>query len=101
MEFIYFSVGSLYFKEHETNIINELFNYFAYEIADLKYILLDINNACRGLGGCKKVFDVDSLQSVKYNKEKINLDQVKEETEEQRLERHKKFFKDLKDLVRQ
>jgi len=49
----------------------------------------------RALGGCKKIFDINNLPSIK-NRNKITLEEVKNETEEERLERHKKFFSELK-----
>lgn len=66
-------------------------------MADVKYILLDIDAAVRALGGCKKVLNTDNLPSVRH-KNKITLEEVKNETEEERLERHKKFFSELKTM---
>ena len=98
LEFIYYSAGSLYYKEQENKNYSDLFNYFAYEIMDLKYILLDLDACVRGLGGCKKTMDYKNLPSIKAKKE--DIDPQKEETPEERLERHKKFFASLKKLAK-
>lgn len=64
---------------------------------DLKYILLDIDSCVRGIGGLKKTIDYKNLPSIKAKNE--DIDPQREETPEERLERHKKFFDSLKKLA--
>ena len=71
-----------------------------YGIADLKTLLFDISCCVRGIGGLKKPFNADDLPSSKAHR-KINLEpENKTETEEERLERHKKFFAELKNSLK-
>ena len=92
-------MGSIFYKEAEHKNLTELFTYFAYEIMDLKYILFDIDGCVRGLGGCKQPINYNNLPSIKAKHEDIEIDPQKEETEEERLERHKRFFASLKNMV--
>jgi hypothetical protein len=78
---------------------SDVITYFSYEIADLKTLLLDLGSSVRGIGGCKQGFNVDNLPSVKRcqaEKNKILNQSVENETETQKLERHKAFFENLK-----
>lgn len=63
-------------------------------------ILFDIDACTRGLCGSKKTFDIDLLPSIKKRKSENKLEENKEETEEERLERHERFFEGLKSLVK-
>lgn len=71
----------------------------AYQFADIKTLFMDIDCGVRGLGGCKQPFNYKSLPSYdKYNK---NNEIIPEnETEEERLIRHKRFFESLKNIVK-
>lgn len=75
--------------------IQDTFNYFAYEIADLKYILIDIDGAIRGIGGSKQPLDINKLPSYAKNKQ-IQVNKSHDETDEERLARHVKFFQQMK-----
>lgn len=70
--------------------------YYSYEIADLKLLLFSIDACCRGLGGSKKIFDVNDLPSQQKNNKLKITNELKEETQEQRLQRHKRFFEGMK-----
>jgi hypothetical protein len=84
--------------EHISVELRDLFEYYSYEIADVKTILFDIDGCARGLAGAKKPFDINKLPSYKKaNTVKVE-EQRRTETEEQRLERHKRFFEGLKSL---
>lgn len=72
-----------------------MFEYFAYETADLKNLLFDIDSACRGIGGVKQVFDYKSLPSSK-KKQQEYIQVQPEQSEAQRLQRHKRFFEQMK-----
>lgn len=61
---------------------------------------MDIDCGVRGLGGCKQPFNYKSLPSYdKYNKNDPSIS-YENETEEERLARHKKFFESLKNMVK-
>lgn len=73
--------------------------YMSYNFADVKTLLLDIDGGVRGLGGCKKPFDLKDLPSYeKYNKNNSFI-APENETEEERLARHRAFFESLKNMV--
>lgn len=77
----------------------KMFEYLSYELADLKIILFDISSSVRGLGGVKKSFDPKELPSAaRDRKTKAELEQkaIENETPEQKLERHKAFFEELR-----
>ena len=110
LEFIYYSVGFFYFSDQKDKSTYELiqtsfkelsnmFEFFSYETADIKTLLYDITSSTRGIGGCKQTFNIENLPSFKKEKKK-RLEQMKESTEtetyEQKLERHRKFFEELK-----
>ena len=98
LDYLYYSVGFLYYKEQEQKNYNQLIEYFGYQVADLKTLLYDISSCVRGIGGIKKSFDVKLLPSNK-EEEKIIIETNENETPEERLERHKKFFQSLKSLA--
>lgn len=108
LEFIYYSVGVLHFMEvkekQKIKALNgliketvEIIKIFLYEINDLKVLILDLDSVTRGIGGAKKPFDLNILPSVKA-KNTISSEntQTIPETAEEKEERHKKFFEDLK-----
>ena len=111
LEYIYFSVGLFYYEEEKekslaeliTNSYKEIFKMYEqtqYGIADIKTLLFDISCCVRGIGGLKKPFNAEDLPSSKAHR-KINLEpENKTETEEERLERHKKFFAELKNSLK-
>lgn len=104
-------MGLFYYEEEKekslseliTNSYKEIFKMYEqtqYGIADLKTLLFDISCCVRGIGGLKKPFNADDLPSSKAHR-KINLEsENKTETEEERLERHKKFFAELKNSLK-
>lgn len=70
---------------------------FVYQFADLKFILLNIESGVRGLGGVKQQFNLKNLPSVQRDKKQlIEQKQNQEQTEEMRLQRHKRFFEQMK-----
>jgi hypothetical protein len=114
LEYIYYSVGFFYI-ENETEKLKcetisngfketfKMFEYFTYEFADLKTILFDISSCIRGIGGVKKTFDPKELPSNnrdKKLKEEAELKAIENETPEQRKERHRKFFEELKEAFK-
>lgn len=74
----------------------KIVEYYSYEIADLKTLLFSIDACCRGLAGSKKIFDVNDLPSQQKNNKLKITNELKNETQEQRLQRHKRFFEGLK-----
>lgn len=89
---------SEYVKKITTELI-EVFNYFSYEMADLKALLFDLSCGVRGVCGSKQSFNINELPSMKMKKEKenkIEMSKREEETEEERLQRHIEFFKGLR-----
>lgn len=90
-------MGCFFYIEQENKNKNDLIEFFSYGIADLKTLLLDIDNCCRGIGGSKKQFDYKKLPSMKTKKIE---EEIKEETPEQALERQKRFFEQLKTLCK-
>lgn len=115
MEFIYYSVGFFYYNEQKDKSISELikssfqefsnmFEFFAYESADIKTLLYDLSSSTRGIGGCKQSFSTESLpsyQRVKQKQLEEMKESTKEETREEKLERHRKFFEELKKSFQQ
>jgi hypothetical protein len=80
-----------------------MFEYLSYEFADLKTILFDISSCVRGLGGVKQSFDPKELPSRARDKKlKAELEEkeIENETPEQRKERHRKFFEELKETFK-
>lgn len=75
----------------------EIIKIFLYEMNDLKVLILDLDSVTRGIGGAKKPFDLNNLPSVKA-KNTISSENTEAipETVEEKEERHKKFFEDLK-----
>jgi hypothetical protein len=53
----------------------------------------------RGLGGIRKPFSEKNLPSQRYKNPQNLIQPTKEETEEQKLQRHKEFFKGLSSLA--
>ena len=112
LEYIYYSGGFFHFNKEKDEAIAELIkkifkevseavNYFAYEAADIKAFLYDLSSSTRGLAGVKKGFDLKSLPSaVHYNKKKEE-EAPRNETHEEKLERHRRFFKELKESFKQ
>jgi hypothetical protein len=114
LEFIYYSVGFFYIENEiekskaETistgfKEVFKMFDYLTYDMADLKTILFDISSCVRGIGGAKKLFDPKELPSNNRDrklKEEAELKAIENETPEQRKERHKKFFEELKDAFK-
>lgn len=87
------------FYEYISKELSNLFEYYSYEIADVKTILFDIDGCTRGLCGSKRPFDLNNLPSQKKRNTVVVDDDIKQtETEEERLERHKRFFEGLKRL---
>ena len=107
---MYYMIGFNYFEGQRANErvefikkiseeIVQLTTYFSYEIADLKTLLFDLDGSVRGIGGCKQTFKVDELPSVKranIEKNRLLTESRKDETPEEKLARHKEFFKNLK-----
>lgn len=77
-----------------------MYEFLAYQLADIKSLLFDIDSACRGIGGVNKPFDYNKLPSNKKNNVQNYITATKEQTEEQRLERHRRFFAGLKELAK-
>lgn len=70
---------------------------FVYQFADLKFILLNIDCGVRGLGGVKQQLNIKNLPSVQRDKKQlIEQKQNQEQTEEMRLQRHRRFFEQMK-----
>lgn len=110
LEYIYYSVGFLYCKEEKMNQISDIANslikefqswieFISAEIADIKLLTYDVSSCVRGIGGVKQSFNINNLASVKLSKEHKTLliEPKKEETEEERLQRHREFFQSLRD----
>lgn len=70
-----------------------MYEQLVYEVADIKSLMFDISCCTRGLCGVKQAFDYRELPSHKKN---IHIQNKVDETEEQRLQRHKRFFEGLK-----
>lgn len=87
------------FIKKVTEDLVQIVNYFSYEVADLKTLLFDLDSGVRGLGGCKQSFKVEDLPSIKKSKEekdKLLLQGRENESNEEKLARHKAFFEELK-----
>ena len=106
LEFIYYSVGHFYIEQNKEKALSEIltstfkefrntFEYFAYEMADMKTLLYDLSSCTRGLSGVKTRFNINDLPSVK-NRKIENKEPDKNESEEEKRERHKRFFEELK-----
>lgn len=114
LQYLYYMIGFFHFHnkdvEHKNDIfekvykdIIEIVQYFSFEIADLKMLLFDLDAGVRGLGGSKVAFNVKDLPSYKKSmdeKNKLSLSTVENETPEERRERHRKFFEELKEAFK-
>lgn len=70
-----------------------MYEQLVYEVADIKSLIYDISCCTRGLCGVKQAFNYKELPSHKKN---IHIQVKVDETEEQRLQRHKRFFEQMK-----
>lgn len=75
--------------------LSQIVECFVYQCADLKYILLNLESGVRGIGGVKQVLNVKDLPSMKRHS-KMEIQAKADQTEEQRLQRHKRFFESMK-----
>lgn len=110
LEYIYYSVGFFIFNDfknkqkndyHEMifKFIQELVEYFQYEIVDIKTLILDADGFIRGQGGVKHPFNPKDLPSYKHRHnidQSIQVEPLTGETDEERLKRHREFFETLK-----
>ena len=72
-----------------------MYEQLIYQIADIKALIYDISNSTRGVCGVKKPFNYKELPS--YAKTKQSEQKcIQNETEEQRLQRHRRFFEQMK-----
>lgn len=78
--------------------VSKMFDYLIYESADLKTLLFDISSSVRGIGGVKTTFNPKDLPSNNRDKKlkEEEMKAVENETPEEREERHRKFFEELK-----
>jgi hypothetical protein len=113
LEYIYYSVGLSYFEKIQTDYKSNLYNEiakqvsnvltgFSLQLSDIETLLFDISSSTRGIGGLKQAFKIDDLPSSKWKKQQSfkDFEEVKEETEEEKLERHRKFFSELKNTFK-
>ena len=81
-----------------------MFDYITYEFADIKTLLFDISSCARGIGGSKKTFNIKELPSNNRDrklKEEAEQKAIENETPEERIERQRRFFEDLKITFKQ
>ena len=104
LQYIYYSVGLIFYQEQKqklkSNFIqkvveysNGLYEQLAYQIADIKSLMFDISCCTRGLCGVKQAFNYKDLPSQRKNN---IIEHKRDQTEEQRLQRHKRFFEQMK-----
>lgn len=71
---------------------------FSLQLSDIETLLYDLSSSTRGIGGVKHAFKAEDLPSYKWKKQQSfkDFEEHKEETEEEKLQRHKAFFEELK-----
>lgn len=103
----------MYFEKVETDYKNKIYNEifkqlsdvitgFSLQLSDIETLIYDISSSSRGIGGVKHIFKVSDLPSSKWKKQQSfkDFEEVKEENEEEKLERHRKFFSELKNTFK-
>lgn len=81
-----------------------MFEFLSYETADLKSLLFDISSSVRGIGGLKKTYNPKDLPSNSRDRkirEEAEQKAIENETPEERIERQRRFFEELKRTFKQ